>query len=288
MACDAASPCARGDAAEVSVIWLIDADPPSGLGGRGVYPEGGPPPDTALMARRFDDIRSAVAAAAAPAVVTLHTSPRHRSVFFRAPYLETWQSLLDAGLALALHPHEECADGGNRYGDAAHLERVIRQGLAAARAAGLPVAAFRSGGFAWNPALPAILDAAGIALDLSPAPALRDPGRNIDWPPQAEAAHHPGTRVLAVPIGWSGAGSDLDRDYLFVERMDLARLRAVWDAIRARVQRTGRPALCNLLSHGFGLSDPAWRALSLAVLDHIRAHGGAVIPAAEATRAHHA
>lgn len=277
-------------AAEVSVIWLIDADPPSGLGGRGLYPAlaGGPPPDAALMAQRFRDLMSAVAEAGAPAVVTLHTSPRHRSVFLGAPYLEAWRACLDAGLALALHPHEDLPGGGNRYGDAAHLAGVVREALAVARRAGLAVTAFRSGGFAWNPALPEILDDAGIRLDLSPAPGLRAPDRNIDWPPQPEAAIHPGTGVLAVPIGWSGAGSDLDRDYLFVERMDLPRLAAVWDRIRDRVQRTGRPALCNLLSHGFGLSDPALRALSLRFLDHVRARGGALIPAAEAIHADHA
>jgi hypothetical protein len=191
-------------------------------------------------------------------------------------------------MALALHPHEDLADGGTLYGDSGHLARVVGECLGLARASGLAITAFRSGGFAWNPALPAILDRAGIVLDLSPAPALRDPARGIDWPAKDEAMPYPGTRVLAVPIGWSAAGNDLDRDYLFVERMDLARLVSVWDRIRARVQRSGRPALVNLLSHGFGLSDPAWRALSLAFLDHIRAHGGAVIPAAEATHAHHA
>jgi hypothetical protein len=54
------------------------------------------------------------------------------------------------------------------------------------------------------------------------------------------------------------------------------------------VQRSGQPALCNLLSHAFGLADPAWRALSLAFLDHLRTHGGAVIIAEAALEATHA
>lgn len=273
--------------AEIEVIWLIDSDPPSPLGGRAFYPEtpGAPPPDAALMASRFAAMRDAVREADAPAVVTLHTSPRHRRDFFEAPYVEEWRECLDLGMSLALHPHEDLPDFGNRYGDAAHLARVIEDGMAWARAAGLPLTAFRSGSFAWNAALPALLERAGITLDLSPGPGLTMPEKNVHWPARAEAAPYPGTRLLAVPIGWSGAGTDLDADYLFVERMDVARLARVWDAMRARVQREGRPALCNLLCHGFGLADPAWRALTLRFIDHLRAGGGAI---RDAAHAHHA
>jgi hypothetical protein len=35
-------------------------------------------------------------------------------------------------------------------------------------------------------------------------------------------------------------------------------------------------------------ADPAWRALCLAFLDHLRTHGGAVIPARAALEATHA
>jgi hypothetical protein len=160
--------------------------------------------------------------------------------------------------------------------------------MACAREAGLPIAAFRSGTFAWNPALPALLDRAGITLDLSPGPGLNMPEKHAAWPPEADAARYPGTRVRAVPIGWNGAGTDLDRDYLFLERMDFARLSAVWDAMRARVQQRGRAACCNLLTHGFGLADPHWRALALRFLDHLRAHGGAVISADQAMERLHA
>jgi len=274
---------------EIEVVWLIDADPPSPLGGRAFYPEvvGGAPPDPVLMASRFIALRSAAAEAGVSAVVTLHTSPRHRSTFFSSPYIDEWRACLDAGIALALHPHEDQEDGTNRYADAAHLARVVTEGMAAARAAELPIAAFRSGTFAWNAALPRLLQEAGVPLDLSPGPGLSMPEKNAVWPAEADTAPYAGTCVIAVPIGWSGRGSDLGRDYLFVERMDFDSLIAVWDAIRARVQRRACKAVCNLLSHGFGLADPAWRSLSLRFLDHIRAHGGAVISAAEATHAHH-
>jgi hypothetical protein len=275
---------------EVEVVWLIDNDPPSPRGGRAFYPAapGAPPPDPALMATRFAALRSAVAEAGAPAVVTLHTSPRHRHDLLSPPYLSEWAACLEAGMSLALHPHEDLADGRNLYGDAAHLGRVIGVAMECAGTAGLPVTAFRSGTFAWNPALPAMLQKAGIALDLSPGPGLVAPEKNTVWPAEAEARCYPGTSVRAVPIGWSGEGSDLDQDYLFVERQNLAGLCRIWDRIRARVQRSGRPALCNLLSHGFGLADPAWRALSLAFLEHLRTHGGTVILARAALETTHA
>jgi hypothetical protein len=275
--------------AEIEVVWLIDSDPPSPLGGRAFYPAtpGAPPVDAALMAARFAAMRSAVTAAGAPAVVTLHTSPRHRHEFLEGGFIDAWHACLDAGMALALHPHEDLADGTNSYGDAAQLERVIAGCMARARDAGLPISAFRSGTFAWNPALPAILERHGILLDLSPGPGLAIPEKHVAWPAEPEAQTYPGTRVRAVPIGWSGEGADLDRDYLFVERQDLDGLRRVWDSMRARVQGRGRPALCNLLAHGFGLADPAWRALCLDFLDHLRAHGGVVVSAAAALEAMH-
>lgn len=276
--------------AEIDVVWLIDADPPSPLGGRAWYPAdpSGGPPDFALMRRRFADLRSAVAEVRAPAVVTLHTSPRHRRTLFAPPYAADWQACIAAGIELALHPHEDLDDGTNLYGDAEHLARVVADGMGWARDAALPIRCFRSGTFAWNAALPRILEANGIALDLSPGPGLSIPEKNVAWAAEPDAAPYPGARVMAVPIGWSGQGTDLGRDYLFVERMDLPGLIAVWDAMRARVQRTGRRATCNLLSHGFGLSDPHWRAVSLRFIDHLRAHGGAVIAPMEAIHAHHA
>jgi hypothetical protein len=272
---------------EVEVVWLVDSDPPSPLGRRAFYPEtpGALPPDRSLMSARFDAIRAAVRTAGAPAVVTVHTSPRHRADFLALPYLDEWRACLDAGLSLALHPHEDLPDGRNRYDDAVHLARVITD-TTRAREADLPITAFRSGTFAWNPALPSLLEHAGITLDLSPGPGLHILDRNVDWPAHPDAAPYPGTHLLSVPIGWNGAGSDLNADYLFVERMNFAKLSAVWSAIRARVQRRGQPALCNLLCHGFGLADPRWRDLTLRFLDHLRDNGGAVIAATDLLHAH--
>lgn len=274
---------------EIELVWLIDSDPPSPLDGRAFYPAspGAPPADATLMAERFAAMRSAVAEADAPAVITLHTSPRHRHEFFADGIIAAWRACLDAGMDLALHPHEDLADGSNLYGDAAHLDRVIAGCMARAGEVGLPITAFRSGTFAWNAALPSILERHGMQLDLSPGPGLSIPEKHVVWPADAEAQTYPGTAVRAVPIGWSGDGIDLDRDYLFVERQDMPGLCRVWDCVRARVQRRGKPALCNLLAHGFGLADPTWRAQCLGFLDHVRRHGGAVVPAARAVAAMH-
>ncbi|WP_026379216.1 polysaccharide deacetylase family protein [Afifella pfennigii] len=278
---------------EVHLIWLIDADPPSEAGGgKGFYPASAStaPPDATLMRTRLETIHDvAVAETGGRAVVTLHTSPRYRSDFFQGPYPAIWRRLVAAGLALALHPHEERANGTTFYDDEKHLRQVIAASLQRARAAQIPLAAFRSGSFSFHPALPAILAEAGIGLDLSAGPGLFDKRRSIDWPAAAaepDFFSRKGLPVLEVPLGWDGENAELDRNYLFNERTDLAGLIRVLDAISARGAARGRPELVNFLAHGFGIADPTWRRQAIAFLRHAEARGVRLLSAQEALRLH--
>ncbi len=270
----------------IPVVWLIDLDPPSEIGGgRGFFPArpGGEPPDEALMRTRIGIVRDVAATATGgKAVVTLHTSPRFRDTFFEGPYPDEWHSCCAAGMDLALHPHEERADFSNLYDTAGHLAQLIPACMARAAAKGLTIRAFRSGLFAFHPQLAPMLADAGIGVDLSSAPGHRDALRNIDWPADdaADLFRRQGCDLIEVPIGWDGAGADLGVNYLFNERMDLPALIAVWDGIRARAEmrlaRGAAPEPVNFLCHAFGLADAGWRRQAEDFLDHIRRHGGEI------------
>lgn len=116
------------------------------------------------------------------AVRPIHTSPRFRTTFFQEPYAGIARDMAAQGVTLALHPHEDRADGGSLYDDPAHLASVVVQGMAAARDAGLPLSVFRSGGFAFHPCLPPLLAAHGLSTRSlrSPRPCRRAAPRGLD------------------------------------------------------------------------------------------------------------
>ena len=269
---------------EIDLVWLVDADPPSDIGGsRGFYPASArtDPPDESLMQKRFAAIRAVVLGEAGGlAVLTIHTSPRFRTTFFQEPYAGIARDMAAEGVTLALHPHEDRADGGSLYDDPAHLASVIVQGMAAARHAGLPLSVFRSGGFAFHPCLPPLLAAHGLHLDLSAAPGLADVPRHAVWTEAAWQQHHVlGDRAAAVksvPIGWDGAGTSMDRNYLYNEKHDLAGLCRIWDALCADAQH---PRAVNFLTHGFGLVEERFRRQAGDFLRYARAHGGRLVSA---------
>lgn len=268
----------------MDLVWLVDADPPSDIGGtRGFYPASPrtDPPDEALMRKRFAAIREVVCGeAGGDAVVTVHTSPRFRSTFLRDPYAGILRDMVAAGVVLALHPHEDRADGSTLYDDPAHLRDVIAHGMLAAREAWLSLSVFRSGGFAFHPCLPGLLATHGITLDLSAAPALADVERHAVWSEDAWREDwvlgDARAAVRSVPIGWDGAGASMDRNYLYNEKHDLPSLCRIWDALCARGDR---PRAVNFLTHGFGLVEDRWRRQAEGFLRHVRANGGRVVSA---------
>ncbi|MCU4180401.1 hypothetical protein [Bosea sp. BH3] len=272
---------------EIGLLWLVDADPPSEApGGRGFYPANGrtDPPDERVMVERLNTAARLIAAeAGGRAVVTIHTSPRHREHLFAEPYAGIWQGLRDAGTDLALHPHEERLDGRTHYGNLAHMRGVVEETMEAGRRIGIDFTVFRSGGFAFHDALPALLAQAGIRLDCSAAPGHVDASRDIAWPDREEIVLDAGEQtIVEVPLGWNGEGTDLSRDYLFNERQDLDGLKRVWDAIRQRFDAGLAPPVVNFLTHGFGLVAEGWRDQALRFLDHARRNGARLISAAEA------
>lgn len=310
----------------VAVVWLVDADPPSEIGGgKGFYPASAhaDPPDETLMRRRFDAIRDVVIGeAGGKAVLTVHTSPRYRTHFYREPYLSIWHNLVMQGCELALHPHEDRADGSSLYDDGVHLANVVGKCVDLARSAKLPLTVFRSGGFSFHPDIPRLLDTAAIGVDLSAAPGLTNVSRCIEWPAASQEtdfftrqdsrgqtlgraptkrprladktlrrSKEPGAcsdadatkhALVEVPLGWDRKGADLDRNYLFNERMDRDGLMRVFDCIRRTADSQAAPAVVNFLTHGFGLEDRRWRDQAIWFLRHAQEARARLVTAAEA------
>jgi len=275
----------------IGLVVLVDSDPPSSYGEIGLYlPEASnDPPNLDVFNQRHAAIRAFVKdEVEGKAVVTVHTSQRYRHDMFGPPYVEAWLDLAEIGADLALHPHEERADGTNRYDELGHLEGVIRESCLAAAKAGIEFSAFRSGFFAFHPELPRLLADAGLAVDLSAASGLRVPDRGVSWPDGLDSAYwiHDTPPVLEIPLGWSGFGTDLDRDYLFNERQNIDGLKRVYDAISVRAADAGSSRLVNLLCHGHGLVRPAYREQLTSFIAYARSRGGVILDVAEALDFH--
>jgi len=266
----------------VGVVLLIDSDPPSGHGEIGLYTPGDSdkPPDPLTFWNRHGAIKRFVRdVTSGNAVVTVHTSQRYRTDMLAAPYVDAWHELTGLGADLALHAHEDRVDGTSLYDDVHHIERVITEFSQAARRQGLSFNAFRSGFFAFAEQLPTILADRGIFVDLSAAAGLSVPERGVCWQPGIETSFRFANdqRVLEIPLGWSGKGSELGHDYLFNERQTFEGLKAVYESIRWRATDMRKPRLVNLLCHGFGLVQPAYFDQLADIVNYIRSHDGVIL-----------
>jgi len=287
----------------VYLVILVDADPPGRYpegrpGGRGFYPPGvsGASPDYAALRKQLDTALTVVAEhVAGHAVFTVHTSPLFRNQMFESPYISHWTRVLESGGELALHPHEDRPDGTTYFDDAVHLAHAVMSCVKAAADAGLPLAAFRTGFFAFNDSLPRTLERSGITVDLSPAPGINVPERGACWPEGFRSAtylcpgrytdlscNHGKSRVISIPIGWDGTGRDLGKNYLFSERSTPDNLKRVWDALCERSHVEGSPQLVNFLCHGSGLMDAKYRTQAIDFFHYAQAHGGQVALPSEA------
>lgn len=200
--------------------------------------------------------------------ITVHSSPFFRWTFLHDPFLDLWKEVARMGFDLVLHAHEDRRGGGTYFEDRARLERVIPKTADALRAAGLRVEVFRSGYCAFSNALTAVLEAAGVRLDLSAAPGIYNSSRDVDWrggPDTAQRLDRLDFRatppavpspVITVPIGWDGTGNTYAGHYLFNEVNTGDDLARVIDAIRARAERREMTQVVLFLCHTYGLDDP--------------------------------
>lgn len=277
--------------AHVGIVVLIDSDPPSGHGDIGLYPPTTEPMgiDPIVFWQRHAGIRDFLSLITpSTAVVTVHTSQRHRFDLIEGQFVDAWHELTSLGADLALHPHEERHDSTSMYGDIRHMSTTIARVVEAASREGLTFSAFRSGFFAFSDTLPDILANHGIEVDLSAAAGLKVPQRGVDWPSDIHNSYRfeQQPNVLEIPLGWSGRGTNLGTDYLFNERQTLAGLKSVYEAIRGRAEQRGTPQLVNLLCHGYGLAQSGFLSQVIGFLEYVRSNEGVVIDIESALEFH--
>jgi hypothetical protein len=215
-------------------------------------------------------------------VVTVHTSPFFRSTFLADPFLSLWYKASASGCDIALHAHEDQPGGRTRFHDWAHVARVVAEGSAKLREAGLNVRTFRSGYCAFSTHLIPVLEASGLDVDLSAAPGIVNRERDVDWlggPTTAQwldardyrvAPPREPSRVVTVPLGWDGRLGGYGGHYLFNEMNTDADLARVYREICGRAEHEGRPQTVLFLCHTYGLYDDAWRAQAARFLAAVR------------------
>ena len=236
------------------------------------------------------------------AAVCIHTSPRYRDRFFRAPFLEFWREWRDRGGDLLLHPEEdlysvdtEPGPAGPRYFDRSYMEDLVLAKKHQLKQADLAFSGFRGGFFGMTDSLADLLQKADILADLSAAPGIVRSERAADWrdaPASAYfmapdsyrcAAKDPASkRLFEIPLGWDGTGNDLGCNYLFHERSTLRRLSRVWDRIAERSARGKSIEMVHLLCHSYSMRNQRLVLQLEKVLAYLQERGGVPLTISEA------
>ena len=237
-------------------------------------------------------------------IICVHTSSQYRDRFFNPPFMRFWETWVDAGGELMLHPENFVSPGlqtasivESDYHHVQFMEALIQEKVDFLKREGLAFSAFRGGFFGLTDEIVKILKRVGIQIDLSCAPELVRPERAADWskaPVSAyymspdsyrRAAVHSGEKGLfEIPLGWDGKGLDLSCNYLFHERSTYGKMRCVWDAIVERGRRSGHPQFVNFLCHTYSMANSKFRSQMEKICDYMQNQHGVVVTASEAKR----
>lgn len=227
-------------------------------------------------------------------VFGVHTGVYCRHGFYAPPLLELYADLIAAGGELAVHPHEELVTQGTLVASTPHMEKIITDKTADLREAGLNPTSYRGGYCAYAPALTAMLEKAGIYIDLSAAPGQHNPTWSEYWENALPSAYylcsddpfhgdcgHARSQVLEIPMGWDGRGASWAENYLN-EDSTLESMKATWQTILDRREVTGRPQIVYFMTHVFAVSDPKLYERCVGILNHAKENGGAIVTPSEA------
>jgi hypothetical protein len=228
-------------------------------------------------------------------VYALHTGTYCRDGFYKEPFLRHWKRAASFGAEFLVHPHEEIARKGTRYGERVHMEEVTRTGLEMLRAEGIEPVGYRGGHYAYANFMTAILEDLGLHLDFSSAPGIDQPAWEATWRNAPFSAYNlcrenktavrcegAASRVIEVPLGADGKGGD-NRNLLYLdnEHTDFETLKSVWDAIVARGREAGRPQVIHTLFHTISMSAPVMKERFDRFLDYARRNGGTTLKASQ-------
>jgi hypothetical protein len=236
------------------------------------------------------------------AIICVHTSPQYRDRFFEPPFLRFWESWVQEGGELMLHPENyqlttTRTKTQSEYLDLNCMEALIREKTSFMKGRGLPFTAFRGGFFGLTDGIVKILKRMGIRVDLSCCPELVRPERAADWSEVPASAYYmsrtsyrrPARRasqdsIFEIPLGWDGKGLDLSHHYLFHERSTYGKMSKVWDAIVDRSHEAGRPQFANFLCHTYSMANSKFRTQLERILNYMRSREGVPVTANEAKK----
>jgi hypothetical protein len=287
-----------GTDTNVYFVVNIDSDPD---------PENTPPDDDAVM-EKYRIMKQIVDERVdGKGTICVQTSPMYRDRFFESHFLTFWRTWVRDGGDLTLHPEEDLYStpetrfpNGSYYGDAAHMDAVIRPKAELMKAEGLSFAAYKGGYHGLTMDIVRILETVGIPIDMTCAPGIDWLEKLAAWGDAPTSAYYmssetcgeaaaPGTSspVFEIPFGWDGESSDtsrrlLNRHYLVNEFSNYQDLCRVWDRIVERAETLGEPQIVSFLCHTYAMQDDKLRRQLSDILSHMVREGGIPVTATQA------
>ncbi|WP_332816053.1 hypothetical protein [Ramlibacter sp.] len=225
-------------------------------------------------------------------VYALHTGTYCRTGFYDEPFMSVWQAAARKGAEFVVHPHEEIAGKGTRYGDIVHMRQVTTDAIARLREAGIEPVGYRGGHYGYAAFMTGLLAELGLPMDFSAAPGFDRPDWEAAWKEAPFSAYYPAADdpcravkngpVLEIPLGADGKGSSNENLlYLDFEGADIDSLAAIWDSVVDRARESGQPQFIHTLYHTISMSSAGMRDRFQRFVDYACGHGGAMVRPSE-------
>lgn len=229
-------------------------------------------------------------------VFSVHTGTYCRKAFYEEPFLGFYRKAVAGGAEICVHTHEERAGNGTLNQDRNHMRRVIRDRKRDLMEAGVTPNSYRGGHFAYMEYLTPFLEEEGLLIDLSSAPGVDKPAWDAVWVGAPFSAYylcpenrshgecgHPKSRVLEIPLGSDGLGSE-NINYFYVEESNDESLKGVWKALLGNGEAEGRPQFVHSLFHTSSMSMPEYVDRFRRFIEFARKNGGVLVAPSEAKR----
>ncbi len=241
---------------------------------------------------------------------TVLTGPICRDRFFRPPFMDFWQELMNGGADLALHPEEDLygpppgkIPGSCTYYDIDHMRPIILEKSAEMRAAGVPFAAYRGGYHGFTPEIGAVVKEAGIGIDLSCAPGIAWPDKAAAWGGAPLSAYYMSAAVPAraaaaaetdalfeIPWAWDAKAPGTSKprvvgeNYMINEFSSLPAMKRVWDTVAERARDTAEPQTVSMICHTFSMGQAEFEEKLSCILRYVAEHDGRFVTPSAAKR----
>ena len=178
------------------------------------------------------------------------------------------------------------------------MQAIICQKRDELLAGGIRPTSFRMGLDAFDDCIPALLENAGIYVDLSAAPGVDRWYWRAGWRDTPLSAYylcpvhyadvgcgHTKSQVLEIPWGNDGRGENFAENFLYNEASTLAVNERVWDEILRRADAVSAPQFVYSLLHLSTMSNTQEKQKFVKFLRYVQGHNGVVVTATEAKTA---